>query len=110
MLKSTSANRSTRMKVIEDGVVVKTITNASINYGVEFDQLKKMIEIAIRLSPQDPIYHVEKLFISAGEGQEYEVDRKELELIQNSLFRHDSPVPATTKILLTVRSSLSEVN
>lgn len=105
MLKTTSANRATRMKVVEDGKVVKTISNASINYGQDLVQLKKMIEIAIRLSPDDPIYTVEKLIISAGDGAEYEIDQKELELIQSTLFRPDTAVPVGAKIQLTVRFS-----
>lgn len=104
MLKSSSTNRQTRLKVFEDGNLVKTIPTASINYGVDFEQLKKMIEIAIRLCPQDPVYHVEKLFITAGADQEFEIDPKELELIKNSLFKHDAPTPVGAKITLLVSS------
>ena len=86
MHKATSANRLTRMKVYEDGKIVKTISNASINYGQDLDQLKKMIEIAIRLSPQDPVYTVERIILNGGEGQDYELNPSELEMFQTSLL------------------------
>ncbi len=102
MHKAASANRSTRLKVVEDGKVVKTIPNASINFGQDLEQLKKMLEIAIRLSPQDPVYTVEKIILNGGEGQDFEMDQNELELFQNSLFRTDTHTAMSNKISLTV--------
>lgn len=108
MMKTTSANRTTKMKVIENGTVVKTVANASINYGQDLLQLKKMIELAIRLSPQDPIYTVEKVCVEIGDGKYSEIDQNELVQIQNSLFKVD-PSSATslgTKVSLKVSSIL----
>eukprot|EP00981_Chlorochromonas_danica_P012395 scaffold4877_cov171-Ochromonas_danica.AAC.10 len=104
MMKTTSANRTTKMKVIENGTVVKTVANASINYGQDLQQLKKMIELAIRLSPQDPIYTVDKVCVEIGDGKYSEIDQNELVQIQNSLFKVD-PSSATslgTKVSLKV--------
>lgn len=100
MMKGSSANRMTKIKVFEGGKCIKTITNASINYGQDFDQLRKMIEIAIRLSPQDPIYNVEKVFV-ASEGKDNELDQDGLEQFQNVLFRPESQLVAQ-KVALTV--------
>ncbi len=96
-----SSNRQTKIKVIENGKVVKTVNNAAINYGQDIDQLKKMIEIAIRLSPQDPIYVADKLCVSLGEGREIDIDQGELEMIQNALFKQEAIVGG--KISMTVR-------
>lgn len=103
MLKGSSANRMTKIKVYEGGKCVKTITNASINYGQDFDQLRKMIEIAIRLSPQDPIYNVEKVFV-ATEGKDTELDQTELEQFQNVLFRPENQIVGQ-KVSLSVRKN-----
>lgn len=103
MLKGSSANRLTKIKVYEAGKCVKTITNASINYGQDFEQLRKMVEIAIRLSPQDPIYNVEKIFV-ANDGKDLELDQGELEQFQNVLFRPENQLPGQ-KVALTVRLS-----
>jgi hypothetical protein len=48
-----------------------------------------MVEIAIRLSPQDPIYQADKLSVSLGEGRDIDVDHNELEMLQNALFKQD---------------------
>lgn len=104
MLKGVSANRMSKIKVHEAGKVVKTIPNASINYGQDMDQLKKMIEIAIRLSPQDPVYMIDKIFIVTAEGDEIEVDQHELELIQSSLFKQDVSTSMTSKISLSIHA------
>lgn len=97
----------TKMKVIEGGQVVKTVANASINYGQDLSQLKKMIEIAIRLSPQDPVYLVEKVTIEIGDGKYSEIDQNELLAVQNSLFKSDpsSASAIGTKVSLKVRQS-----
>jgi hypothetical protein len=79
----------TKIKVYETGKCVKTITNASINYGQDYEQLRKMGENAIRLSPQDPIYNVEKIFV-ANEGKDIELDQSQLEQFQNILFRPEN--------------------
>lgn len=102
MLKSASANRMTKLKVIEGGKNVKNISNVTINYGQEYEQLKKMLELAIRLSPQDPIYQVEKVYIvNPNDGTEIEINQKELEELQQSLFKPDSMAMAN-KLSLTV--------
>jgi hypothetical protein len=102
MFKGISANRMSKIKVCESGKVIKTVSSASINYGQDFDQLRKMIEIAIRLSPQDPIYNIEKIFVVTSEGEEVEVDQQELELIQASLCKQDACTSMTSKISLVV--------
>lgn len=101
MLNGSSANRMTKIKVYEIGKCMKTITNASINYGQDYEQLRKMVEIAIRLSPQDPNYNVEKIFI-VSEGKDIELDQSELEQFQNILFRPENLLTGP-KIALSVR-------
>lgn len=91
----------TQIKVVEGGKVVKTIANTAINYGQDLDQLKKMIEIAIRLSPQDPVYVADKLMINLGKGKDMEMDHDELEQFQTSLFKQE--VAPGAKVLMTVR-------
>jgi hypothetical protein len=112
MMKTSSANRMTKMKVIESGKVVKTVANASINYGQDLEQLKKMIEIAIRLSPQDPVYTVDKVCIEIGDGKYSEIDQNELVQIQNCLFKVD-PTSANSlgsKVSLKVKIYIINVN
>jgi predicted HTH transcriptional regulator len=102
MLKGTTANRMTKIKVCESGKTVKTISNVSINFGQDFEQLKKMIEISIRLSPQDPLYIVDKVFILNQSNQkEIEFNQMELEQLQSALFRPENQ-SLTTKITLSV--------
>lgn len=58
-------NRMTKIKVIENGVTVKTVPNATINFGLDHATFKKMISLAIRLSPQDPLYEVNEIILHA---------------------------------------------
>lgn len=105
MLKGSSANRLTKIKVHEGGKVIKTITNASLNYGQDYEQLRKMVEIAIRLSPQDPIYNVERIFIvNPNDNKEIEFDQSELEQFQVSLFKPENQVVGH-KISLSVSTA-----
>lgn len=107
MMKTASANRMTKMKVIENGTVVKTVANASINYGQDLLQLKKMIEIAIRLSPQDPVYTVDKVCIEIGEGKYGEINQEELVQIQSTLFKAESAAASIgSKVSLKVSQPL----
>jgi hypothetical protein len=99
-----SSNRLTQIRVVEDGKVVKTVSNASINFGQDLENLKKMIEIAIRLSPQDPIYLADKLVINLNKNQDVVMDQNELEQLQNALFKQE--VVPGTKVSMTVSRRL----
>lgn len=91
ILKGASANRTTKIKVFEDGKKIKTIPNASINFGQNYDGLKKMLELALRLSPTDPYYKVEKVFYSPANGSgDIEFDQSELEQFQAALFKPEN--------------------
>lgn len=46
---SSIANKKTNIRIIEKGVHVTTIQNVYINYSQDYDSLKRMIEISIRL-------------------------------------------------------------
>lgn len=102
-----SSNRTTQIKVVEGGKVVKTVSNVNINYGQDLEQLKKMVEISIRLSPQDPVYTAEKLLIHLGKGKDAEIDQDELEQFQSALFKQE--VAPGAKVLMTVSNLVMSI-
>ena len=77
-----AGNRSTRIRLVEylelgddhaqgGEQVFKTLPNVKLNYGQKFCDLKKMIEISLRLRPDDPTYSIEQIRIKTkGEFNE----------------------------------------
>jgi hypothetical protein len=58
--------------------VVKTIRNVLVNYGQNYSQLKKLIEISARLSPDDPTYVVEKIRLKTGKKDAMKMENMSL--------------------------------
>jgi hypothetical protein len=83
-------NRTTKIKVIENGAAVKTVPNATINFGLDHATFKKMISLAIRLSPQDPLYEVNDITLHG------KTDDKDL--IIEDVETEDDEVQMKTKI------------
>ena len=103
-----SGNRATRIRITENGKLVKTIPNATINYSLHYDLFKKMIGLAIRLSPQDPLYEVEQIMFNVKdkEGEDFSLDSEgAIEKIKKIASRYtsvlNSPSSADT-LTLTV--------
>lgn len=59
-----SVNRQTRIRLVENGKVIKTISNAIVNFSLDYQSLQKMISLAIRLSPQDPLYEINEVVLN----------------------------------------------
>jgi hypothetical protein len=99
-MKAASLNRMTKIRVFEKKQCVKTIPNASINYGQDIENMKKMLVLAIRLCPEDPCYTIDKVFIEIGEGKYSEMDQDKLMKVQN--MRFSSAAGLATKVSLKV--------
>lgn len=76
-----SCNKPTRIRLVENGRVVKTIPNAILNYNLDYNSLKKFVGIVVRLSPQDPIYDIDTILIQK-DGDDVELDDNELEKLK----------------------------
>lgn len=98
MFRNTSANRSTRIKLIEGGKVTKVI-NSNVNYSLDYDQFKKILEVSIRLSPQDPIYIIDKIFIHNENNENIELNEVEMDRVLKNISLTDS---LSTKYNLSV--------
>ena len=83
------SNRITRIKVIELGKPNKCIPNATINYNLDFHSLKRMVKLAIRLSPQDPLYEVEKILVignvNGKNSEELLLEEGEMEMVKTKI-------------------------
>lgn len=101
-------NRSTRIRVYETGGSgpIKVIPNATINFSLDCLTFKKMVSLAIRLSPQDPLYEINEIFLALGkvEGKE-----KEVPIIDNDTDLADDNVPNDIKKLIQTMSPLEPI-
>lgn len=106
-MKSSSANRSTLIKIVEEGSTIKAL-NASINYNQGYDALKKMIELSLRLSPQDPVYNVEQIIVTGRDGSDLSLEEFHKDLRENlTAGATPSKGSAPNKIVLSVSFCVS---
>ena len=84
-------NRITRIKVVENGKTVKVIPNATINYNLDFNSMKKMVKLAIRLSPQDPLYEVDNMIVFGKENEEIPIIEDDMELPKSIIRASSTP-------------------
>ena len=99
-------NRITRIKVIENGKQVKSIPNATINYNLDFNSLKKMIRLAIRLSPQDPLYDVDQIIVNTKSNEEVAMSEAEIDVAKSIISQASSAAAIINgeAITLTVKT------
>ena len=81
-----SANRSTSIKVVENGNTVKSVTT-NVNYKESVKSLKKILEFSIKLRPDEPNYEVTQVFIKA-DGVYEEITEENIESIRSSLYHN----------------------
>lgn len=98
MFRNSSANRSTKIKLIEGGKVAKVI-NSNVNYSLEYDQFKKILEVSIRLSPQDPVYIIDKIILHNENNENIELNEAEMDRVLKNINLNDA---LTSKFHLTV--------
>lgn len=93
------ANRSTRIKVVESGKPPKVIPNATINFNLDYNSLKHMVKLAIRLSPEDPSYDVESITVH-GKSSDYVLTPDAMDVAKTAIKA--LPVASSYMIAITV--------
>jgi len=96
-----TTNRQTRIRVHESGGgLIKTIPNATINFSLDCLTFKKMVSLAIRLSPQDPLYEINEIYLSLG---------KDIVIIDEDTDLADDHMPNEVKKIMQTLSPLETV-
>lgn len=99
-----SPNFFLTIKVFEDEKLIKTVHNCSVNFGVDYESLKKQLRFAIRLAPTDPQYRVERIFLCSPNCSDIiELDPTEIEELHASLLKpHDNKLMINVSCLISI--------
>lgn len=89
---------------MENGKQVKCVPNTTINYNLDYQSLKKMIRLAIRLSPQDPLYVVEQIIFNCKNNGDIPIEESDIETAKTVIAHalSTSSILSGEAIVLTV--------